>query len=1401
MPHLTAHSNGITGKHTTDPATLLPAPLTLFHNKPATGQTKVFNTNKMNHVANHCEASNLLPFVNITCGQSNRTLLRVVTNFVVMHHIPSNKTPISLIQACQSSTFSASCTAMMNSANPYWLHPVGADSSTIHMVSSTLLTFLFAARFASTMSSHSSMRLASYSLHPLFLCGSSALSNECTPPHLLPRRPIYWLSTVTSWPSCTTSALGAISPLSTKTATYSPLGSQLFYYHYGNHSSATPNPSELCKALIKDSCHGNTILKSCQIFYASFRIVPDSSCINDWTNKENDPPATFPGSFLHLLTSLWSLHISFLHNTLLIMDNYISAVFALHWDPMAQARIQMAQYQWRHKPMETFCAASSYTKHQTVAQAHLDSLNCGVFEDDEHPVSGCTRLGILPAMLMQVDDLFTANAYTEECLLVGFVVNSRSMIICISPRRHTKTLFYVHQEAWLCPNKMASIYDLTMLLGLLSNSFQHYPWGLCHIIPSATSSDGLSPPTMGQSPPSSRPASHGSTFRTRPPLSGRSLQVLINYLTLGGVCSNPIGHLVPRNFTFNHNNSDASHSRMGTCLPSIRVFCFLPYSATLHARTKLPWADPAYVHINTLEKLWHSREPADYPPAPILHTSCDNRGAIVWWMKALTRLLLGRNAALLLASFCKDSSFGCTVDYSEDTPNTLANSVSRLQKLPLPSHTTFVYDSLFRWIHHTVTTKALNLLLALYASHLLSGHSLLCKTICTKTTLKYLQAASTFLTHFDHDAGHDARCHSSLSHALCPKISAIIKSVKQFESVPNMYKPFTIPMLLHFQQQHATANADTLTWPASGRVNGAESVRKSVFVYPPPQPSQQPHRHYCYQSLYYCPHWSHIYHITDSDVEAVLQSLARMLCWNSDSWQIYTCGIHVLAYQHNAILNNAAALLPDCWEPLSPTTPIHNFYGPLQCTRCHTTTSSFPMLALFPRISTSFIKPFPRHNFLSSSSTLSCYLYSTVAVVCNRDVSLPSVFRLLICPFSFSPFHFKHNPCSLHFTMHPLELQFHHLQPSTMLVALPGLYSSLQLLLASITTFLQLFPLNTIRWAEPTEDILPHTAATASVMRFCSNVLQRTIKGFHITLCSPQLAPAKSTLIEDLLSLADNNLTQLTCPLPSAHNSPPVPLSTTLPAAAFAPAAATPGALTKPATLSPGSRKSLNVECNHAKLKILEGNPVDLPQGTRIPGPNGANSFPLKVANHRIMVFVDFNKTQFEPDPHLPCPWRYKWNAVFTHKYSKLIGRLLANYGFLCCYAPNTLTHLYNILQAYIAIHRLLDSCTTLPPPTTQQCKNPTALTTALTTLDLVPAPLHPCKPAISTIDTNQTVKFLCFPFTNSIVGNNPHYLFGAYVLVAHLLFPCCARSRSLLQLCPYKCNWLETTMFIRCCG
>eukprot|EP00536_Pseudo-nitzschia_multiseries_P015577 jgi/Psemu1/43124/gm1.43124_g len=293
-----------------------------------------------------------------------------------------------------------------------------------------------------------------------------------------------------------------------------------------------------------------------------------------------------------------------------------------NWDPVAQACIQMVRYWWHHEPTETLHAATSH--------GHLDSTNCGVFEDGKNPVPGCPCVWIPPAMPMQVEDLFTSSAIATTRLASAASIMSLQdvfsldhpsqehilnaswpgLTICLLPHRCTKILSYIHHEAWLQPHKTApTIHNIATLLGLLHNTFQHYLWGLCHILVFPGIQACF---TWLHVQNQAAFVWHLCGTVAIPPTTHHSLQVLIDYVTLGGMCSTPIGHLVPWDFTFDHNTSDALLSSIGTCLPSIQVFCFLPYSVTLYARTKIPCADPPYVCINTLEFLGVHKEVGKY---------------------------------------------------------------------------------------------------------------------------------------------------------------------------------------------------------------------------------------------------------------------------------------------------------------------------------------------------------------------------------------------------------------------------------------------------------------------------------------------------------------------------------------------------------------------------------------------------------------------------------------------------------------------------------------------------------------------------------------------------------------------------------------------------------------------
>ena len=609
------------------------------------------------------------------------------------------------------------------------------------------------------------------------------------------------------------------------------------YYKYGNHSSASSDPEELMKVLIKDSKRGNAILvdpraalfvrdshftplgiadkenpykKSRQIFDASFRPSIHSFAINDWTNKVNEPPVTFPGSFLRLLVWTWNLRISFPWKKLLIMDNDITNAFRLlklnpevvpmhayqacgyvgfatgqsfggcfcppNFDPVARARIQQARYLWKHEPKETLERAASYVanmklplelvpdEYHTVAQANFDSLNTGVYEDCEQFRPGDIRVRLPPAMPMQVDDLFSTDIrdtmpltsaasivaledtfgpdhpcqemvlsqekldleYGETRLLVGFVLETRRMVVKLSPRRREKILKMILEQKWLHAGKRATIREIASLIGLLGDAAMYFPWAKAQLLvltdllrmcirrgyhrakailsrrPSTT------PPHFSTWPKTIQDRFHWQydkdlaefIWRNRETVPvceqcGHAIHVVYKYLLQQQPWETPIGHIVPRDFAFEGCTTDASRYGIGAQIPRLKVWCMIPFAPSLVRRAFLPSSHPEYIHINVLEYLGilvcfividthYALHPEEFPPFPTMRSLCDNTSAITWWNKTSTESLLGRNAIKLSAEFQLRSAIGTTIEFIKGTENVVADTISRPHELFTP---------------------------------------------------------------------------------------------------------------------------------------------------------------------------------------------------------------------------------------------------------------------------------------------------------------------------------------------------------------------------------------------------------------------------------------------------------------------------------------------------------------------------------------------------------------------------------------------------------------------------------------------------------------------------------------------------------------------------------------------
>jgi hypothetical protein len=89
----------------------------------------------------------------------------------------------------------------------------------------------------------------------------------------------------------------------------------------------------------------------------------------------------------------------------------------------------------------------------------------------------------------------------------------------------------------------------------------------------------------------------------------------------------------------------------------------------------------------------------------------------------------------------------------------------------------------------------------MYAMHLATGNTLLCRSIKSGTIKDYVLAAASFLSLFGNEV--DYRRSTPTDKAFCPELQAVYKEIERWEKVPNRREPFTLEMLTDVQAQAA----------------------------------------------------------------------------------------------------------------------------------------------------------------------------------------------------------------------------------------------------------------------------------------------------------------------------------------------------------------------------------------------------------------------------------------------------------------------------------------------------------------------------------------------------------------------------------------------------------------------
>ena len=110
-------------------------------------------------------------------------------------------------------------------------------------------------------------------------------------------------------------------------------------------------------------------------------------------------------------------------------------------------------------------------------------------------------------------------------------------------------------------------------------------------------------------------------------------------------------------------------------------------------------------------------------------------------------------------------------------------------------------------LEKTTDTRRGLLQLAMYAMHVGTGQTLLCKTIKVATVKQYVRAAATLLALFG-DTTRDYRKNYATDTAISSTLSSVFNELARWESVPNRREPFTLEMLMCLKQETQTTSMD-----------------------------------------------------------------------------------------------------------------------------------------------------------------------------------------------------------------------------------------------------------------------------------------------------------------------------------------------------------------------------------------------------------------------------------------------------------------------------------------------------------------------------------------------------------------------------------------------------------------
>ena len=310
--------------------------------------------------------------------------------------------------------------------------------------------------------------------------------------------------------------------------------------------------------------------------------------------------------------------------------------------------------------------------------------------------------------------------YAEHRLLLGFLFNSRTMMVILSPRKREKIMCILLEEGWTETKTKATLTEAATINGMIQSAAEFFPWGRAHLLVlqqllrvqirkafarykvltriqrRVTETRRAMPKNLQY-----RLKHLGLTEVLRAMWNSKekftvtedvrkALRTIYNFLKQERKWETPIGHIVHREPAI-ISTQDASHLALGVQIPDREIMCLIPYSQEIIDAIKISHK----VHINSLEfiaimisliifQLDYKQHKSRYPPHPTMTCFGDNTAANSWVRKIQTESTTGQNLLRYYGELTLHSPVHNNSSHIAGRDNVVADDISRVCELFSP---------------------------------------------------------------------------------------------------------------------------------------------------------------------------------------------------------------------------------------------------------------------------------------------------------------------------------------------------------------------------------------------------------------------------------------------------------------------------------------------------------------------------------------------------------------------------------------------------------------------------------------------------------------------------------------------------------------------------------------------